>query len=146
MFLCSRQFDKVLLSSVTGGVASTVQSLSKWFFNLFIMKYVLSVYIFTAFFINLTHCNCVSTCLDAYTSAAQGLTTEAQICPIFHKYLDCLQTSCQVDLSPFYPAAQEMLKQYGVSCNLNAASRTHSGSLLAVFGAMLLTTYGIFNL
>lgn len=44
-------------------------------------------HLFAAFFISLTHCNCVSTCLDAYTSAAQGLTTEAQICPCVIKLL-----------------------------------------------------------
>ncbi|XP_025110882.1 uncharacterized protein LOC112574197 isoform X2 [Pomacea canaliculata] len=110
------------------------------------MKYVLSLCIFSAFFMNLAHCDCTTTCTNSLQSAVRGVRSQDQICPLIRTYLNCLEETCKVELSSYYPLLEKLMKDNGVSCSLNAASRSVSLSLLTVCGSVLLTAYRIFSM
>ncbi|XP_025110897.1 uncharacterized protein LOC112574197 isoform X4 [Pomacea canaliculata] len=107
------------------------------------MKYVLSLCISSAFFINLAHCDCTTTCMNSFESAEVKSTDE--ICPLLQTYVNCIEETCKVELSSYYPMLEKNMKDNGVFCSLNAASRSVSLNLLTVCGSVLLTAYTIFN-
>ncbi|XP_025111399.1 uncharacterized protein LOC112574490 [Pomacea canaliculata] len=112
------------------------------------MKHTLLFCLWTAFFISLVNCDCVTDCENTFTAAVQyeAILTQARLCTLVNQYVTCIETSCHADFTPYKNALQQKLKSLGYTCDLNVASRTLSGSLLTVSGAMLLTAYRILNL